>query len=175
MELKPGFQNDPKLREQRARVGGGPMMLRGLVLYWPPLDALDPQRKGEDLLWVGQQHSDIHTWEFIRRFMEKGMDAVPEPGPEHYRRKGFSSTRQHLWEDKLDSKIRWAILKGKPDPRDNIGLGDYLFDLPFLFFNTLAERMCYWPKFPEEWNSDCGQRRRESGIGPEEPLRWTAS
>jgi hypothetical protein len=38
--------------------------------------------------------------------------------------------------------------------------------------HSLAERLCYWPTFPEEWNSDCGQKRRESGIGPEEPLRW---
>ena len=30
------------------------------------------------------------------------------------------------------------------------------------------------PTFPEEWNGDCGQKRRESGIGPEEPLRWVA-
>jgi hypothetical protein len=40
-------------------------------------------------------------------------------------------------------------------------------------FHWLGERMCTWPTFPKEWNSDCGQLRRESGIGPEEPLRWT--
>jgi hypothetical protein len=45
-------------------------------------------------------------------------------------------------------------------------------EMPVLPFNTLAQWLCYWPTFPKEWNSDCGQRRSEKGIGPEEPLRW---
>lgn len=48
----------------------------------------------------------------------------------------------------------------------------YAAHAPWSPLHSIAERLCYWPKFPEEWNSDCGQRRRESGIGPEEPLRW---
>jgi len=45
---------------------------------------------------------------------------------------------------------------------------------PWTPLHSLAERLCYWPTFLEEWNSDCGQKRREDGIGPEEPLRWAA-
>lgn len=65
---------------------------------------------------------------------------------------------------------------------DRVGAGDRLYQnredsSPFLL--ELPEELVlpvlgYWPKFPEEWNSDCGQKRRESGIGPEEPLRWAA-
>ena len=51
-------------------------------------------------------------------------------------------------------------------------LGMYLGEVPFLPFNSMAQWLCWWPTFPEEWNSDCGQKRRENGIGPEEPLRW---
>ncbi len=149
------------------------MMTRGLVLYWPPLDADDPQRKGEELLWVGQWQSEVSDWEYIRRFMEEGMDAVPRPEPSHYRRKGRSSPMQHYWEEEMDPEIRQAELLGEPDPRANLSLIGRLLPLPFLLADYLGQWLCYWPTFPKSWNSDCGQKRRESGIGPEEPLRWT--
>ena len=176
LKLEPGFQHDPQLREARANASGGFMMTRGLLLYWPPLDADDPKRKGEELLWVGQWQSGISDWEYIRRFMEEGMNAVPKPEASHYRRKGRSSLMQHYWEDEMDPEIRQAELLGEPDPRRaKISLVGRLLPLPFLFLNSLGQWLCYWPTFPREWGSDCGKKRRESGIGPEEPLRWKAS
>ncbi len=173
LKLEPGFQHDPEQRAIRANAGGGFMMTRGLVLYWPPLDADDPQRKGEELLWVGQWQSEVSDWEYIRRFMEEGMDAVPRPEASHYRRKGRSSPMQHYWEEEMDPEIRQAELLGEPDPRANLSLIGRLLPLPFLLADYLGQWLCYWPTFPKSWNSDCGQKRRESGIGPEEPLRWT--
>nr|WP_288355252.1 hypothetical protein [uncultured Pseudomonas sp.] len=173
LKLEPGFQHDPELRAIRANASGGFMMTRGLVLYWPPLDADDPQRKGEELLWVGQWQSEVSDWEYIRRFMEEGMDAVPRPEASHYRRKGRSSPMQHYWEEEMDPEIRQAELLGEPDPRANLSLIGRLLPLPFLLADYFGQWLCYWPTFPKAWNSDCGQKRRESGIGPEEPLRWT--
>ena len=176
LKLKPGFQHDPQLREARANASGGFMMTRGLLLYWPPLDADDPKRKGEELLWVGQWQSGISDWEYIRRFMEEGMHAVPKPEASHYRRKGRSSMMQHYWEDEMDPEIRQAELLGEPDPRRaKISLIGRLLPLPFLSLNSLGQWLCYWPTFPKAWNSDCGHKRRESGIGPEEPLRWVST
>lgn len=173
-DLKPGFQHDPALRAKRQGVAGGHFGRKGLVLYWPPLDAKDPERKGEDIIWVGQWLQGKNLWAYVRVFMEEGMDAVPAPEEDEWRRKGRSSMWQHLWESQLDPVLRAAKLKGNPDPRSAVDLADYLMELPFLPLNTLAQWLCYWPTFPEEWNSDCGQKRRESGIGPEEPLRWVA-
>lgn len=173
-DLKPGFQHDPALRAKRQGVAGGHFGRKGLVLYWPPLDAKDPERKGEDIIWVGQWLQGRNLWAYVRVFMEEGMDAVPAPEEEEWRRKGRSSMWQHLWESQLDPVLRAAKLKGNPDPRSAVDLADYLMELPFLPLNTLAQWLCYWPTFPEEWNSDCGQQRREDGIGPEEPLRWVA-
>jgi hypothetical protein len=174
LKLEPGFQHDPQLREARANASGGFMLTRGLLLYWPPLDADDPQRKGEELLWVGQWQSGVSDWEYIRRFMEEGMDAVPKPDASHYRRKGRSSMLQHYWEEEMDPEIRQAELLGEPDPRAKLSLIGRLLPLPFLFANTLGQWLCYWPTFPKAWNSDCGQKRREKGLGPEEPLHWEA-
>ena len=175
LKLAPGFQHDPQLREARANASGGFMMTRGLLLYWPPFDQDDPKRKGEELLWVGQWQSGISDWEYIRRFMEEGMDAVPKPKASHYRRKGRSSMMQHYWEDEMDPEIRQAELLGEPDPRRaKLSLIGRLLPLPFLLLDWLGQWLCYWPTFPKEWNSDCGQKRREDGMGPEEPLRWVA-
>ncbi|MDR2324182.1 MAG: MFS transporter [Acidovorax sp.] len=174
LKLEPGFQHNTGLREARANASGGFMMTRGLLLYWPPLDAEDPNRKGEELLWVGQWQSGVSDWEYIRRFMEEGMDAVPKPEASHYRRKGRSTMLQHYWEEEMDPEIRQAELLGEPDPRAKLSFIGRLLPLPFLFANSLGQWLCYWPTFPKEWNSDCGQKRRESGIGPEEPLRWEA-
>ena len=129
-----------------------------LVLYWPPFDAGDPERKGEDILWVCP---DVVTgeyyWQYIRTFMEEGIDAVPFPCEEDWLRKGFSSPGELMRENASSSMLVNVV-------------GFLLWPV-----RSLAERLCYWPTFPEEWNSDCGQKRREDGIGPEEPLRWKAT
>lgn len=172
-EVKPGFQHNPAERAKRKVADGGPMMRKGLVLYWPPLDTNDPERKGEDIIWVGEWLSDKSLWAYIRVFMAEGMQGVAEPEPDEYRRKGRSSMWQHLWEGQLDPEVRAAKLKGNPDPRSAVTLGQYFEEVPFLPFNSMAQWLCWWPTFPKEWNSDCGQRRREKGIGPEEPLTWS--
>ncbi len=146
-------------------------------------EANDPQAEGDHLARLRMQQLRTHgarakasgnLWAYVRVFMEEGMDAVPAPEEEEWRRKGRSSMWQHLWESQLDPVLRAAKLKGNPDPRSAVDLADYLMELPFLPLNTLAQWLCYWPTFPEEWNSDCGQQRREDGIGPKEPLRWAA-
>lgn len=173
-DLKPGFQYDPDLRTQRQSTAGGHFGRKGLALYWPPFDPNDPERKGEDIIWVGQTIDGKPLWEYIRVFMQEGMKAVPAPDLDEYRRKGRFSMWQQLWEDELKPDVRMAKLKGHLNPRSAVALGRILMEVPFLPFNTLAQWLCYWPTFPKEWNSDCGQKRREKGIGPEEPLRWKA-
>ena len=172
-KLKPGFQHDPDLRSQRTS-GSGYNMHKGLVLYWPPFDPEDPERKGEDILWVGADPSNASLWEYIRLFMQEGMDAVPAPEAHQSRRKGRSPMCQHLWEQQFDMAMREARLLDNPDPRSAVTIDLWLQEAPFIPFNSMAQWLCYWPTFPEEWNSDCGQRRREDGLGPEEPLRWAA-
>ena len=173
-DLEPGFQNDPAQLARRQSAGGGPYMRRGLVLYWPPHDSDDAERKGEDFILVGDWLSDGSLWEYIRVFMEEGIEAVPTPEPDEYRRKGRSSMWQHLWEEQFDSIVREARLRGNSRPGSAPTLSNYLEEVPFLPFNSAAQWLCWWPTFPKEWNSDCGQKRRESGIGPEEPMRWVA-
>lgn len=173
-DLEPGFQNDPAQLARRQSAGGGPYMRRGLVLYWPPHDSDDAERKGEDFILVGDWLSDASLWEYIRVFMEEGIEAVPTPEPDEYRRKGRSSMWQHLWEEQFDSIVREARLRGNSRPGSAPTLSNYLEEVPFLPFNSAAQWLCWWPTFPKEWNSDCGQKRRESGIGPEEPMRWVA-
>jgi hypothetical protein len=173
--FEPGFQHDPAQRLARQSEGGGFFMMRSLLLYWPPLDPDDFDRKGEDFILVGRWVTPpAGLWEYIRRFMEEGMDAVPTPKPYDYRRKGRLSMWQQLWEDDLDPFLREARLKGGEEPMSAVSVGALLADLPTRPTNSMAQWLCYWPRFPKEWNSDCGQKRREKGIGPEEPLRWTA-
>lgn len=155
-------------REERQRSAG---LDSNLLLYWPPLDANDPERKGEDVLWVGPTGSGESLWQYIRTFMEDGMDAVPRPSEHEWLRKGFSGPGEHLEE---------TVMHGSHMRDDIIGKGtsgatftNYATNFLWAPLHSLAERLCYWPTFPEEWNSDCGQKRRESGIGPEEPMRWT--
>ncbi|MDH6168256.1 hypothetical protein M2282_003407 [Variovorax boronicumulans] len=174
LEVKPGWQYNERERDKRKRAGGGFSMRRGLVLYWPPLDANDPERKGEDILWVGCWLSGTPLWEYIRAFMQEGMQAVPAPEPHEYRRKRRSSMWQYLWEEGFDATIREARLMGHEKPESAVGVGDWLREGPFVMFNSWAQWLCWWPTFPKEWNSDCGQKRREHGIGAEEPLRWKA-
>jgi hypothetical protein len=154
-------------REERLRSAG---LDSNLLLYWPPLNANDPERKGEDILWVGPSGSGEALWQYIRAFMEEGMDAVPRPSEHEWLRKGFSGPGEHLEE---------TVMQGSHMRDDIIGKGtsgatftNYATNFLWAPLHSLAERLCYWPTFPEEWNSDCGQKRRESGIGPEEPLRW---
>jgi hypothetical protein len=155
-------------REERLRSAG---LDSNLLLYWPPLNASDPERKGEDVLWVGPSGSGEALWQYIRTFMEEGMDAVPRPSEHEWLRKGFSGPGEHLEE---------TVMHGSHLRDDIIGKGtsgatftNYATNFLWAPLHSLAERLCYWPTFPEEWNSDCGQKRRESGIGPEEPMRWT--
>jgi len=149
------YLRDPLVAQhKRKTTGGGHFGLRGLVLYWPPLDASDPERKGEEVLWVGPKLAGEALWQYIRTFMEDGIDAVPVPKDGEWLRKGFSSIGEYV--------------------REN--LDDYtfvsLFETVWVPLHCLAERLCTWPTFPEEWGSDCGEKRRETGLGPEEPLRW---
>lgn len=167
----PGWQHRQSERDKRKQAGGGFSMRRGLVLYWPPLNADDPERKGEDILWVGEWLSGAPLWEYIRSFMQEGMQAVPAPEPHEYRRKRRSSMWQYLWEEGFDTTIREARLLGQEKPERAVGLDDWVREGPFVIFNSWAQWLCWWPTFPKQWSSDCGQRRRERGIGPEEPLR----
>ena len=160
---------DPVARRARQANGGGPMMIRGLVLYWPPFDPDDVQRKGEEVLWVGPRFAGEGLWQYIRTFMEEGIDAVPVPQPCNWVRKGYSSASEHLEEVQLGSSKALDEAAGRSGA---MTAAVTVAQAPWSPLHALAERLCYRPTFPEEWNSDCGQRRRESGIGPEEPLRW---
>lgn len=154
-------------REERLRSAG---LDSNLLLYWPPLDPSDPERKGEDVLWVGPSGSDGSLWQYIRTFMEHGIDAVPLPGDDDWLRKGFSGPGEHLEETVMHGAHRRDDILGKGT--SGATFTSYAVHFFWAPLHSLAERLCYWPTFPEEWNSDCGQRRRESGVGPEEPLRW---
>ena len=128
----PAYDLSDEAREKRRKREYGGCLL----LYWPPLDAADPQRRGEDLIWVGPRNSGERLWRYMQTFMRKGIEAVEAPAmPSEWLHKG----------------------------RD-----------PDHVLNWLAECLCYWPVFPVEWNSDVGQIRRETGIGPEQPLKWPA-
>lgn len=143
-----------------------------LVLYWPPLDAGDAERKGEDVLWVGPTGSGEPLWQYIRTFMEQGMHAVPQPGPANWLRKGFSDSGEHLDESVMQGSHQRDAIEGQG--MTGMTALNYVANAPWAPLHSLAERLCYWPKFPAEWNSDCGQRRRERGLGPELPLYWQA-
>ncbi|MBB6583999.1 hypothetical protein HXP36_19960 [Ralstonia solanacearum] len=173
-EMTPDQIDDKFARQLRQERGGGPFGMRGLVLYWPPLDLSDPERKGEDVLWVGPKLAGEGLWQYIRTFMEKGMDAVPEPNEYEWLRKGFHTPSQHLEETELSASRVLDDIGGRGK---NSAQTQFAFLMTFLWapLHSLAERLCTWPTFPEEWNSDCGQKRREDGIGPEEPLRWNPS
>jgi hypothetical protein len=162
---------NPEAREQRllsAVMGEG-----SLVLYWPPLDAGDAERKGEDILWVGPTGSGEPLWQYIRTFMAHGMQAVPAPGPDNWLRKGFSNSGDHLEENAMHGSRQRDVIEGKG--MTGMTALNHAANAPWAPLHSLAERLCYWPKFPVEWNSDCGRRRRERGLGPEQPLHWEAS
>ncbi|WP_013208142.1 hypothetical protein [Ralstonia solanacearum] len=173
-EMMPDQIDDKFARQLRQERGGGPSGMRGLVLYWPPLDPSDPERRGEDVLWVGPKLAGEGLWQYIRTFMEEGMDKVPAPNEYEWLRKGFHTPSQHLEETELSASRVLDDIGGRGR---NSAQTQFAFLMTFLWapLHSLAERLCTWPTFPEEWNSDCGQKRREDGIGPEEPLRWTPS
>jgi hypothetical protein len=162
---------NPEAREQRllsAVMGEG-----SLVLYWPPLDAGDAERKGEDILWVGPTGSGEPLWQYIRTFMAHGMQAVPAPGPDNWLRKGFSNSGDHLEENAMHGSRQRDVIEGKG--MTGMTALNHAANAPWAPLHSLAERLCYWPRFPVEWNSDCGRRRRERGLGPEQPLHWEPS
>jgi hypothetical protein len=175
-ELKPeDLRRDPMARRMRQQSAGGPLAQRCLLLYWPPLKADDPQRTGEDVLWVGPRLADEYLWQYIRTFMEAGIDAVPAPNAYEWLRKGFGSPGDVMSEIELQSFKAIDRLEGRdPNSPSAKTVGMALASAPWSPFHSLSQRLCYWPTFPEEWNSDCGQKRRESGLGPQEPLRWKA-
>ena len=156
-------------RKQRAQSDGSDSCL---VLYWPPLDAKDPKRNGEDVLWVGPSGSGEPLWQYIRTFMEEGMHAVPQPSERNWLRKGFSGPGEHLEETVMHGSHQRDDLMG--GGTSGATFGNYATNFLWAPLHSLAERLCYWPTFPQEWSSDCGQQRREDGLGPEEPLRWSA-
>lgn len=160
-----GSQEARHARHMSAAIEGN------LLIYWPPFDLADPARRGEDLIWVGPDGSGEPLWKYIRKFMEEGMDAVPPPTDYNWLRKGFSTPSQHMRE----TVMHGSLLSDQMTGQELSGATAVNFGLNVLWapLHSLAERLCYWPTFPAEWNSDCGQRRRESGIGPEEPLKWT--
>ncbi|CAG2133145.1 hypothetical protein [Ralstonia mannitolilytica] len=170
-EMTPDQIDDKFARQLRQERGGGPFGIRGLVLYWPPLDPTDPERKGEDVLWVGPKFAGEGLWQYIRMFMEEGMEKVPAPTEYEWLRKGFHTPRQHLEETELSASRVLDDIGGRGH---NSAQTKITFLMTFLWapLHCLAERLCTWPTFPKEWNSDCGRPRREDGIGPEEPLRW---
>ncbi|MDO3624427.1 MFS transporter [Ralstonia pseudosolanacearum] len=173
-EMEPDQIDDKFARQRRQETRGGPFGMRGLVLYWPPLAPNDAERKGEDVLWVGPKLAGEGLWQYIRTFMEEGMDKVPAPTEYEWLRKGFHSPSQHLEETEMSAS---RVLDRVGGRGENSTQTKMTFLMTFLWapLHSLAERLCTWPTFPEEWNSDCGQKRREDGIGPEEPLRWKPS
>jgi len=171
-EMTPDQIDDKFARQLRQERGGGPSGMRGLVLYWPPVDPSDPERKGEEVLWVGPKLAGEGLWQYIRTFMEEGVEKVSEPNDYEWLRKGFHTPGQHLEETELSASRVLDEIGGRGE---NSAQTRLTFLMTFLWapLHCLAERLCTWPTFPAEWTSDCGQKRREDGIGPEEPLRWT--
>lgn len=119
-----------------------------LALYHPPLDATDPEAKGEDCLFVGPAVSGpegaAHLWEYIRQYMETGptVDHIPSDAPANY--KGIA---RYLHPD-------YTTFCGKPD-----GAQYALEQKPGVMetmFHMMSQVTCSWPHFPKEWESDSG-------------------
>jgi hypothetical protein len=104
--------------------------------------------------------------------MNKGMQAVPQPQEYEYLRKGLSSPAQAQYEILLHSTRVTKLFTGKDDAAGSVLTFSSYFEC---LSHALAERLCYWPTFPSAWNSDCGQPRREDGIGAQAPQDWQAS
>ena len=146
---------------------------RSLVLYWPPFDENDPDAKGEDVVFVGPTVKYDWTgpiWEYIRRYMEEGAEAVPEPPPSARLPRGHL-TLGELWSTYWVPKdeFRRQIRKAKEDGLDvspeiqyvaGRNLMDYLGAPMHVIMTGLYQWLCYWPEFPKEWNSDSGVGER---------------
>ncbi|CAJ0721410.1 hypothetical protein LMG6871_04835 [Ralstonia edaphis] len=90
----PAYDLSDEAREKRRKKEYGGCLL----LYWPPLDAADPQRCGEDLIWVGPRNSGERLWCYIQTFMQKGMDAVQAPSmPSEWLHKGRNPDHVLNW------------------------------------------------------------------------------
>lgn len=90
----PAYDLSDEAREKRRKKDYGGCLL----LYWPPLDAVDPQRRGEDLIWVGPRNSGGRLWCYIQTFMQKGMDAVQAPAmPSEWLHKGRNPDHVLNW------------------------------------------------------------------------------
>ncbi|PLT18172.1 hypothetical protein CXP34_16525 [Ralstonia mannitolilytica] len=90
----PAYDLSDEAREKRRKKDYGGCLL----LYWPPLDAADPQRRGEDLIWVGPRNSGERLWCYIQTFMQKGMDAVQAPAmPSEWLHKGRNPDHVLNW------------------------------------------------------------------------------
>jgi hypothetical protein len=124
-----------------------------LALYHPPLDATDPEAKGEDCLFVGPAVSGpegaAHLWEYIRQYMETGptVDHIPSDVPASY--KGIT---RYLHPD-------YTTFCGMPDG------SQYALEQKPGFMETMFHMMsqvtCSWPRFPKEWHSDSGMGEPE--------------
>jgi hypothetical protein len=90
----PAYDLSDEAREKRRKREYGGCLL----LYWPPLDAADPERRGEDLIWVGPRNSGERLWHYIQTFMQKGMDAVQAPAmPGEWLHKGRNPDHVLNW------------------------------------------------------------------------------
>lgn len=149
-EMEPDEIDDKDARQRRRENAGGEFRICGLVLYWPRLDPNDPERKGEDVLWVGPKRSGENLWQYIRTFMEDGMEKVPVPN--EWLRKGFHSPSQHVEETELGPSRALDDLGGRG--KDSI-------HTQTLFVGSLI-----WGPPCIAWLSGCanGLRFRRSGI-----------
>lgn len=174
LEMAHDDLRDPVARRAGQDNRGGQFGICGLMLYWPPFDKADKDCKGEEVLWVGPKLAGEKLWQYIRTFMEEGLDAVPEPTEYEWLRKGVHTPGQHIEEAVLGSSRALDRLAGRAAKGETSAQTDAAFMVGALWAPPycLSERLCTWPTFPERWSSDCGQERRESGIGPDEPLRW---
>jgi len=111
-----------------------------LVLYWPPLDANDPTRQGEDVLWVGPSGSGEPLWQYIRTFMQEGMHAVPQPSEHNWLRKGFSGPGEHLEETVMHGSHLRDDLQG--GGTSGATFSNYATNFLWAPLHSLAERLC---------------------------------
>ena len=90
----PPYDLSDEARQQRRNASNNGCLL----LYWPPLDPADPQRRGEDLIWVGPRNSGERLWRYIQTFMQKGMDTVQAPAmPNEWLHKGRNPDHALNW------------------------------------------------------------------------------
>ncbi|SPA56451.1 conserved protein of unknown function [Cupriavidus taiwanensis] len=90
------------IRDCRSRIAERAWCTEGQLdlrrVYGPLLSGA---RLGEDVLWVGPKRPGENLWQYIRTFMEDGIDKVPAPNEHEWLRKGFHSPSQHVEEAAL--------------------------------------------------------------------------